>query len=228
MILTRRGALGGLGAAACALAAPPLAIADTADRRFTLFRDGANIGWHTISLTRQGERLEVAIDIQIRVKVFGFTGYRYEMSNREVWERGGLVSMDSSVNDDGERKRVTVRRADNALRVDGPNYQGDAPLDAATTTYFTRDFLERPVWISTDAGDLLEVRRDKLGAARVPGAQGRIPATRWTVTDGDAYTVDVAYDDRGEWVGLAFDASGERCVYRLETEPQRFAALWTG
>ena len=227
MEMTRRRALVA-GAAAGLYASVPAAVrAQTAERRFTIWRGGDEIGFHTVRLIRDGEALRAEIDIEIVVRVLGIAAYRYEMRNREMWRAGRLVSGESVVNDDGERKRVVTRREGEALIVDGPNYGGPAPADAATTTYFARDFLTRPTWVSTDGGELLTVSKTELGAATVETAHGPLQATRWRVTDGADYAVELAYDDAGDWVGLSFDAGGERAEYRLDSKDASFAAVWS-
>jgi hypothetical protein len=228
MGLTRRRALVAGASAGLCLAAPAVARAATAERRFAILRGGDEVGFHTVRLTREGDALRAEIDIEIVVRFLGIAAYRYEMQNRELWRGGLLVSGDSAVNDDGERKRVLTRREDGRLIVDGANYAGPAPDDAATTTYFTRDFLTRPTWISTDAGDLLSVTRREIGPTTVETPAGPVEATRWRVTDGGAYDVNVAYDAAGEWLGLEFDAGGEPARYRVDRNDASFTAVWEG
>lgn len=229
MKLDRRAALTGLAGAALSLAAPRLARAETASRRFTVLRGGDNIGEHTIRLTRVGGEVEAEIDISLVVRVLGIAAYRYEMTNRERWRDGRLVSLESRVNDDGTAKTVSVTREGEGLMVDGPNYSGAAPLLAATTTYYTPVFLERPEWISTDGGELYAVSREKRGAASVRTFAGeQVDATHWRVSDGGDYTVDLYYDDRGEWIGCGFDAGGEPARYRVHDRGARLAAVWAG
>jgi hypothetical protein len=228
MAFTRRQALLAGASAGFSLAAPAVLKASEAERRFTILRGGDEIGFHSLRLARVGEELSVEIDIEIVVRFLGIAAYRYEMTNREMWRGGRVISGDSQVNDDGEVKRVVTRREDEALIVDGSNYTGAAPDDAATTTYFAKDFLKRPTWISTDAGDLLSVRVETLGETSVDTPDGARSATRWRVRDDAAYDVEVLYDSNRDWVGLAFDAGGERASYRVARQDSSFDAVWTG
>jgi hypothetical protein len=227
MGLTRRRALMAAGSAGLALGAPAILRAATAERRFAILRDGDEIGFHTVRLAQDGDAIRAEIEIEIVVRFLGIAAYRYEMRNSELWRGGRLVSTDSRVNDDGERKTVTIRRDGDRVIVDGPNYSGQAPQDVATTTYFSRDFLTRPTWVSTDAGDLLSVTRTEVGPVTVATPDGPVDATRWRVTDSAAYEVDVDYDAGGEWIGLAFDAGGERATYRVDRNDSSFAAIWS-
>jgi hypothetical protein len=224
---TRRAALaGGLACAASALV-PAAARADEAFRRFVILRDGSDIGRHDLRLTREGDDLLLAVDVEIVVRVLGIAAYRYTMRNREVWRGGLLQSVDSRVNDDGRSKTVRVTRAGDALTVASDFYDGPAPGDAATTTYFTTDFLKRAAWISTDSGEVYAMDVAAAGRAPVETAAGPVDAARWRARNGTDFDVTLSYDDRGEWASVAFDASGAPAVYRPESLSDRFAALWS-
>ena len=225
MELTRRAALIG----ACAAAVAPAAFAATAARRdFRIMRGSADVGRHTVALTRQGDVLEAQIDVEIVVRVLGIAAYRYEMSNRERWRGGLLQSMDSRVNDDGRRKRVRVTRDGAGLTVASDFYNGPAPSDAATTTYFTTDFLRRGAWISTDSGELYSMAIAPAGKAQVETGGGAVEAARWRATNGSDFDVTLFYDPRGEWASVAFDAGGEQAMYRPENLDDSFMAVWNG
>jgi hypothetical protein len=223
--LSRRGLLAGAGAAALVPAAARAA--NRAARRFTIVRDGDDIGSHVMALTREGDSLFLSVDVEIAVRVLGIVAYRYEMRNREVWKGGRLQSIDCDVNDDGRRKTVRASREGGALKVASEFFTGAAPDDAATTTYFTPDFLKRPTWISTDSGELYAMRVSKAGPASVETAQGAVPCDRWRATNGSDFDVELFYDQRGEWASVAFDAGGERAVYRADDLSQSFGAVWS-
>ena len=100
----------------------------------------------------------------------------------------------------------------------------DGPEGAATTTYWTPEFLERGTWISTQTGRPLAVSVAQAGSAEIPGPDGPLTARRWQVS-GD---IDLAlfYDDRGEWMGSAFDAGGETARFRALSAAPALAPLW--
>lgn len=226
--VTRRTALG-LGAAAALAAGSGAAIAATSARRsFRILRSGKDIGRHTISLEREGDTVRAAVDVEIAVRVLGITAYRYTMKNRETWRGGRLVSIASDVNDDGRRKRVRAETVDGTLRVKSDFFDGPAPADAATTTYFTPDFLKRPTWISTDSGELYAMQVRELGAGKVRTARGEAAVTRWRARNGVDFDVELAYDARGEWASVAFDAGGERAVYVPDTLDDSLNGVWLG
>ncbi len=229
LMITRRAALVGV-ATPFVLAAIPAnrAIAVTpirqARRDFRILRDGDDIGRHTMIARRDGSRLTVEIDIAIAVKILGITAYRYELKNREVWEDGRIHSIDSRVNDDGDNGFCRVRREADILMVEGSGYSGPAPVDAATTSYWTADFLTRGVWISTQSGQPLTVSATDQGAETIATGAGDVQAQRWRIS-GDL-ELELWYDAAGDWTANAFDAGGETGRYRLEAGSQGFNALW--
>lgn len=223
---SRRAALaGGLAAVLTAPAlAPARLLADgTAERRFQVLRGRDDIGTKTVRVRGEGDSAEVEIEIALAVKILGITAYRYELSSREVWEDGRLVSLDSETNDDGDPYTARVRRRGDALVSDG-TWKGEIPGDAGTTTYWSKAFLSRPVWISTQSGQPLDVTVARDGEERIPGPSGDLLCERWQVT-GDL-PVTLFYDTRGEWMGNAFDASGTLARFRTVTETGRLGPLW--
>lgn len=223
MILTRRAALGGL--AAGALLTPSLGLgAASGARRFRIIRDGDDIGRHDVTLTRSGDTVTAEIDISIKIKVLGITAYRYTMKNRETYTGGKLITVDSKVNDDGDAHFCTVRRSGDALKVEGSEYTGDAPGDAATTSYWSTDFLTRRTWISTQTGRPLKIAANAAGAGSAPGPKGRIETRRFDVT-GD-FEVTLHYVGN-EWVSCAFDAGGELAEYKPDGVGSAFGPVWS-
>lgn len=227
MLIHRRGLIGGLAAAGMVGVSPARA-AVSAARRFTILRDGSDIGVHSVALERDGDALRLSVDVEIVVRVLGIAAYRYEMTNREVWRGGLLQSVDCAVNDDGDRKRVRVARTGDALEVDASFYSGPAPSDAATTTYFTPDFLDRGAWISTDSGELYAMRVARDGSATVETAAGAVDCARWRATNGTDFDVALFYDARGEWASIGFDAGGAPAVYVPDQLDDSFAVVWSG
>lgn len=201
-----------MGGAVAALAAPAIAAAK-ASRTFRILRDGSDIGTHSLEAVSGANGFEIAIDIRIKVKVLGITAYRYEMDNREVWQGGQVVSVDSTVNDDGTKDFAMAKREGDGLVLAGSKFSGKAPGIAATTSYFTTDFLKRQPWISTQTATPLRIS---------VGPEGRV---RWFKTSGELET-SLGYDASGEWTGCEFDAGGEIASYEITGGSGKIAALW--
>lgn len=188
------------------------ALAQTSARReFRILRNGSDIGRHSLSARSVDGRFEIDIDIEIVVRILGIAAYRYELTNREVWAGGRIVSVDSQTNDDGDAAFARIRAAGDVIEIDGSGYSGTAPADAATTSYYVTDFLERRPWLSTQTGKPLEIITS--GAPPRVTVSGELPTT-------------LLYDARGEWMGSIFDAGGEPASYELISDSGPIAPLW--
>ncbi len=222
-MLNRRMMIGGAG---LALLAPGLLRADDGGTRsFRVLRDGSDMGTHVISVKRSGSDIQVAIDIELKVKVLGITAYRYEMANREVWRDGKIVSVNSTSNDDGEAHFCRVKPAGDELEVEGSVWSGTVAGDSVTTTYWSYDFLKSPLWISTADGDPLKVTVSNVGAGEIPGPNGPVATEKWAI--GGDMDIDLHYIDR-EWVSVRFDAGGETAIYQPDTVAPVMRPVWFG
>lgn len=177
-------------------------------------RAGSEIGFHTLSAVERGDLLEMSIRIEIAVRVLGIRVYVYEHENREQWRGGRLVALDSRTNDDGAQDFARVRLDGDKLRIEGSSYQGEAPAEAAPTTYWNyRNFAKRP-WFSSQSGAILDVN-----LAESRESDGVV----WRVS-GDFETT-LIYDEAQEWRGCRFPARGEEVVYRQVSPGPRFNAM---
>lgn len=225
MPLSRRDMLRTTGAAGAALFLPGMALAAQGPRVFELYRGNSKIGEQTLTVTPEGGDLKVAVSIDISVRILGLPAYRYQLESREVWSDGRLQRLDSRCNDNGKDERVSALSHRGGVEVDGTAYKGVIPGNPATTTYWSRAFLERPVWISTQNGLPFNVSCRPAGPVRVPAPEGKIAATRWQVR-GDIGQLDLFYDDAGEWVGNEFEARGQEARFVLARRGRNFAGLW--
>ncbi|MEO1720919.1 MAG: DUF6134 family protein [Pseudomonadota bacterium] len=191
-----------------------LASASSARRVFSVLRDGDQIGVHSLTAQRDGDRFEMKIEIDIRVRLLGITAYRYVHENNEVWVGGALSEQSTRTDDDGEDAFVNLRRSGDVLEIDGSGFSGTAPVDAVPTSYYARPFIERRPWISSQSGKLLEI-----GIAE---ARPRV----FAVT-GDLET-NLGYDANGEWMECRFDAGGQPGAYEVLENDGAITALWRG
>lgn len=211
--MRRRQVLIGGGALGAALATPAIA-APVARRSFRIMRDGDDIGRHTMEAYTSPKGFEIAIDIDLAVKVLGITVYRYALQNREIWKGGNIVSVESRVNDDGTEEQASVTREGDQLAIVGTRFDGKAPLSAVTTSYYATPFLKRTPWISTQSGDPLDVN-----VAPVSGRSG------WWAVTGEL-TTTLGYDQRGEWIGCEFPAGDETASYEPIGESGLIGEMW--
>ncbi|MEM9766015.1 MAG: DUF6134 family protein [Pseudomonadota bacterium] len=215
-MIDRRHLLLSAGAAGLTASLPAPAFADSASGRrvFRVLRDGSDIGVHSLTAQSSGDRFEMRIEIDIRVRLLGITAYRYTHENTEIWQSGVLTEQTTRTDDDGEDAFLNLRRAGDALEIDGSGYSGTAPLTAVATSYYARPFIDRRPWISSQTGKLLEIGIAK-AAPRTYAVSGELETT-------------LGYDANGEWVECRFDAGGEPGAYEMIENEGEITALWQG
>lgn len=227
MSWTRRTFLRTTGAAALtAVSAPLPAFAATGPRVFTLYRGDKKIGEQTLEVSRSGNQINVAVDIDIDVRILGLSAYTYQLSSREVWSGGMLQRLESRSNDNGTPHRVAAIRGGDTLKIDGSGFTGNVSGNPATTTYWSQAFLSRSTWISTQDGKPMQVSASKGGAIEVPTPSGPTRATVWNVR-GDIGRLDLFYDANGEWIGNQFEARGEQARFVLARTGKPLAPIWS-
>lgn len=221
MILTRRKALACFGGA---LAAPSLSRAsESGARSYVVLRDGDDIGFQTNRVTRIGDTVTHEAEVELKIRIFGITAYRYELAFVEEWKAGALVRLDSTCNDDGEDHFVRAARAGDVIEIDGSGHQGTAPWSVATTSYWAFPFLRRRTWISTQTGEPLPMTAAPAGETEIATQGGAARADAWALAGGYEATVFYRNED---WVGITFDAGGEPAVYVPDTADPVFMPVW--
>jgi hypothetical protein len=221
----RREALLFGGSALLCAATPFAAQAAAGSRALTLYRDGSEIGSKTVSVRREGDTVAVETSIDIRVAILGITAYRYKLRADETWRGGELMRLRAETNDNGEAHFARADREGGALRIEGSVFSGVAGGSPATTSYWSPEFLNRPVWISTQDGRLLNVTATRLGATQFETGAGPVEATRWRI-GGDLTDLYLYYDAAGEWLGTEFPARGEMARFVATARNPALTPLW--
>ncbi len=189
---------------------------------FTLLRDGAPIGSHTIAFSRDGEDLIVKIDIRIDVKVLGITFFRYRHENREVWRNDRLVSIRTRTDDDGTRMGIDGRQEDGRFVV--TTIAGERhvyPADVVPTSYWNPRTRLQSVLLNSQDGAPLRVTVTPDGREAVASDRGNIPDARKFVVAGEL-NLNLWYDDRDRLVKLNFYPPNDKTLIDyLVIEPDR-------
>ncbi|NNG05257.1 MAG: hypothetical protein HKM95_14330 [Inquilinus sp.] len=212
--LGRRGFVAGAGAMGLGLLVPPAVAAHPYREplRFAVFRDGAPLGEHVVTIRDESGRLTAEIDIRLEYKIGPFTFYRYAHRNIEVWEDGRLVSLDSETYDDGRDYRLTVRQDGRDLLVDGAAGRFRCPPETLTSSYWNRETIHRSTILDTQRGRLLSVDVKPAGQDAVVVDGVPVAADRFSVS-GDL-DLDIWYTSDGRWVKLDFMARGAPITYQ--------------
>jgi len=192
-------------------------------RVFDVLRDGDSIGKHRIELVRQDGRTEVLVDVKLEVGLGPIVLYRYEQTNREVWQDGRFVSFHSVTNDDGDDWNVEADAGQNGITVSVNGGSPELVPARVATTYWNKATVEQPLLVGTQEGKPLSVTSTRVGTQRIVAEGREIDAMKYEMR-GDL-DIDLWYDENGRWVKLAFEYEGSQFDYVLL--PPEYIETWT-
>lgn len=181
---------------------------------FRVERGSDPIGTHTVSFEREGDKLHVAIDIELAVSFGPITLFRYEHHNRETWRDGKLVAIETRTNDNGTEYEVSGKATEKGLEVtSSANGTFVAPADIIPTSYWNPATVEQSELLDTQKGRILKVEV-KPAAEREAEVNGKdIPVREYEMT-GDL-KLKLWYSPEMEWLNVIFRARGEDVDYRV-------------
>lgn len=206
------------------LALPGLALTAPAGDAlsFSVFRkNDSPMGSHRMRFTRDGDRLIMEKEIKLEVTLAFITAYRYVHRNREVWENGRLIEIDTRTDDDGETFWLRGRATEAGFQVDGSNGAFTAPADIIPTSYWNVAITGATRLLDTQRGLIMDVRMEDRGEETLETQAGPIQARHHTINiltnpPGTTDRIELWYDAAGQWAGLAFKAKGQAINYVLD------------
>ncbi|MEM9878370.1 MAG: DUF6134 family protein [Pseudomonadota bacterium] len=192
---------------------------------FAMERKGKTIGAHSVRFTALDDgRLQVDVNIAIKVKFAFITAYRYEHHNQEIWSADGktLLSVRSQTYDNGKTYSVRGDHTDDGFVVIDQNGDtADADNPVMPTSYWNAGLLAPGVAVlNTQKGSFDDIvfQRRAPGEAAMPNG-ARQAADVFEAT-GKLNNVFVNYARGGQcWVGLDFYPPKQKVKisYRLKT-----------
>lgn len=188
--------------------------ADLADGTysFKVFRDGDEIGAHTITARHDGPDLILDIAVAIKVKIAFITAYRYEQTRREVWRDGRVVAFESDTNDDGNKAKTSGKLEGDMLVLDGGKQTVRA--DILSNSWWNSLIVKQTELLNTIDNKILEVSIQDAGEEMVETAAGKVPAHHYMLS-GDLER-EVWYDANGRWVHMRLIGGGKPADWVLQ------------
>lgn len=202
-----------IGGPVAAEAAAPSASRQVLD--FEVLRNGDPIGHHRVTITRDGDRTHVDIDIHLSVTFAGvLTLYRYIHKSEEDWQGDRLVHLQSTTDNDGKQSYLKAEAAPGGLQVDGSAFRGLLPASTVPTSYWRSDFVHRQPIMDSQDGHVLDVTIRQMSYEMASLSNTMVPARRYHVSG--EFDWQLWYDSEGNWVKTAFKAvDGSSIEYRL-------------
>ncbi len=182
---------------------------------FAVFRNGEQIGRHTLSFQHSGPNVTVATNIDFAVKLLGITAYRYSHRAQEMWAGDTFQYVATQTDDNGKKFSVKAQRTPNGISVERTGGQQMLPPDVLPSTHWNIRQVKQQILLNTQDGTEAKVQVSEVGREKIKTLKGWLDATRFRYT-GDV-TKDQWFDDRGRWVKTTFKASdGSTIEYVLE------------
>ena len=201
---------------------------------FTVYRNGQQIGTHTLSFQHSGDKRAVTTSIDFAVKALGMTVYRYSHRGNEVWNGSTLQSIDTKTDDNGKQFTMRAQQNGDQLAVErkapepaagaAMNDQGlqrsgpvaeNLPATMLPSTHWNLNQVKQSTLLNTQYGTPSKVKITDLGRETIKTASRSIEATHYRYV-GDI-TMDQWFDNRGRWVKAAFKAfDGSEIEYILQ------------
>lgn len=182
---------------------------------FLAYRNGEQIGRHTVTFEKDGPQLKVSTSIDLAVKFAGFTAYRYTHRAQEVWAGNALVSLASQTDDNGKKHNVQAVREADGIAVTHDATRTVLPPQVLPSSHWNIEQVHQSVLLNTQKGTEARVTVMPAGRETVKTSSGSVAATRYNYT-GDV-VMDQWFDDSGRWVKTAFRASdGSTIEYILQ------------
>lgn len=171
---------------------------------FKVLRDGDQVGFHRVVFRSEGDALIAKSEFSLEVKVLLFTAYRYRYISTDVWSHGCVVSVDATVDDNGDRSSVRANAENRRLTIAGPFGIEIADAGIFPTNHWHAGVIGAERVLNTITGKVNDVRIVDDGVDWVQ-VNGEIrPVRRYHFT-GDLRKT-VWYDDDGRWVKMRFTA----------------------
>lgn len=213
-MINRRQAITGCMAAAGAFAAPSVLRAATGLTRFSVWREGDQIGSHLLRFTKSADELVVDIDINLVVKLLFIPVYDYKHQNQERWKGGRLSGFRSETDDNGDPFKVDAMAQGDVIISETLAGRFEHPATRRPTTYWHKSFLDATDWIDTQKGSEIICQTDLAGARNLD-ILGEERETGYFELSGDLKLNLWYLDDH--WVKLTFEGEdGSVVEYRLE------------
>ncbi len=183
---------------------------------FRVVRNGSEMGFHRVTFTQlDDDRLQVDIEVEMRVRLAFITVFRYEFACREIWDQGRLDSLDCMTNDDGKDLYVEAERlSDGQLRIEGTRVDGETVVaDALPSSYWNIALMGKDVVLNAQNGMLQPVTITQHETETITARGREIEATRYELIG--TLRLEIWYDQNDQWVKFRFNARGQDITYEL-------------
>lgn len=180
---------------------------------FDITRNGGAFGRHVVTFRREGDRLHVSTDVQLKAGIGPLTLFDYRLASTESYDDGQLVSVGARTLNGGKWHSMTAQAVANGLQIEGEKFKGVAMGIVSPSSHWNIAEMKQAVMLSLETGQPMKMQVADLGVETVKTASGVVSARRFRVTSD--IVADFWYDLSDRWVKCAFTTQGNRIEYTL-------------
>jgi len=182
---------------------------------YSIFRKGKNIGKHVLKITSVDNRIDVAVDSRITVRVLKIPVFKFRYLSKEVWEYDRLIKVESTTTTDKKVEQASLKNTDNQSQLFYNGTLSKTELLQYPTNHWNIGAVKQSSLYNTVKGVKSNVKVDSLGIDTLTIGDKTIDATHY------AYSGDIIaetwYDKNNRWVKLAFLGSdGNQITYLID------------
>lgn len=173
-----------------------------------------NIGTYTNTVEQQGDTVDVLTQLHVSVKMLGIPLFHQDASRVEHWEKGRLVSFQSSTDDNGKRIDISGNAQGDGFVVLSPLGRFTAPAQVHPSNPWAPQVLNTDTMMSTKTGKVLNVTVTDTGENNVT-FDGRTMKLHQFFIDGEKHQV-VWLDANGVVAAFQTEEDGQRVTFVLQ------------
>jgi hypothetical protein len=177
--------------------------------KFKVYLDDSQIGHHNFYLAKDNDTLLLTTEADFTVKFLVFTAYRYQHSNREVWQNNCLQEIESTTNANGTPFSVSGSRDDEGFTVETNQFRDDLGHCVKTFAYWDPEILNESKLLNSQTGELLPISVDPAAEEIIEVKGQEIPAMRYHLV-AKGMELDIWYSTDRQWLALESTVKGGR------------------
>ncbi|HWA46416.1 MAG TPA: DUF6134 family protein [Hypericibacter adhaerens] len=189
---------------------------------YDVWRQGSQIGTHSVEFTRDGDKLTVRTRIRIEVKLLFVTVYRFEHDAEEDWIDGKLMRFAAQTDDNGTDRDVLLERDGDKLkgRYKAPDHTEQAllPGDLIVCSLWNPATPDQTTMIEPTKGRPKAVTVVDRGLEKIQVGTRTVEARHYSIT-GDLRR-EVWYGPDGEVAQVQYpNKDGTVLIFKLRDGP---------
>lgn len=204
------------------LAAQPAVAVEQGNWYFRVYLDDKPIGYHEFTASNGIIESRAAFN----VKILFFNAYSYQHQNRERWQRGCLVQIESKTSDNGEAYSVSGAAMQDRFRVSTGDGNTELAGCVRSFAYWNPALLDAPALLNTQTGEYQNVTLEVDDNLEFTFEGRAIPARRYTLKV-EGREIELWYGAAGEWLALNSKTESGRTLRYIREPANEMAQLET-